>query len=192
MLSSDDPLNCTLPKFRRLTRFSPVFRSESSNLFDCYFETELDPVSKKPRVHFKYPSAYNDKEVIRSVPDFCFPCDIQFNAITHFSFVLTAQNHQWSYFFVRHHGESKCLVLMSSFPWATTFFKLLNYISDIKSKYDVSVCFHFVTSGGFRNPINSMSLAHPFDDYRVRYQLLDLRLSVQYYSYYSYYHEARN
>ena len=78
------------------------------------------------------------------MPDFCFPCHIEFNTITHFSFVLTAQNHQWSYFFCRHHSESKCIVLMSSYPWATTFFKLLNYISDIKSKHDVSSFIRFV------------------------------------------------
>lgn len=120
---------------------------ESSNLFDCYFEIQLDNADN-PTVLYKYPNDYNDVEVIRSVPSFCFPYnDMQFETISHFSFVLTGQDSKWSYGFCRHLpgkiaskvNRSKCaLVLMSSYCWSQTFFKLLNYISDIKTKYNVS------------------------------------------------------
>ena len=71
------------------------------------------------------------------MPNFCFPCNVEFNTISHFSFVLTGQDHKWSYGFCRHlPGKSRCICLMSSYPWDKIFFSLLNYISEIKSKYD--------------------------------------------------------
>ena len=114
-------------------------------MFDLYAEVALPKSSSDESfILQKYPETFSDEEILKSVPQFAYPCDFQSENVVHFSFVLTSIDSKWTFGFVRHAAKSQscntCLVLLSSLPWADTFYKLLNQISELtnNSKYEVS------------------------------------------------------
>lgn len=93
-----------------------------------------------PFILHKFPESFNDNEIIKSVPQFVYPCHIDNVNVIHFSFVLTSIDSKWTYGFVRHSKSpaNTCLVMLSSLPWHDTFYKVLNHISNITNKHEVS------------------------------------------------------
>lgn len=88
----------------------------------------------------KYPDNYDEVEVLKSVPQFSYPCAFSTQTVMHFSFVLTSLDSKWTFGFCRHSASpaNTCFVLLSSLPWHDTFYKLLNEISSLTNKPEVS------------------------------------------------------
>lgn len=119
-----------------------LFRTSPSHVFDVFMEIcrPTPATDNKPYILQKYPHNFRNEEVIKSVPQFCYPCTFESPNVIHFSFVLTSIDSKWSFGFIRHppHPGDTCLVLLSSLPWHDTFYKLLNYISSLIAKDKVS------------------------------------------------------
>ncbi|XP_074601645.1 DENN domain-containing protein 1B-like isoform X2 [Brevipalpus obovatus] len=109
-----------------------------SHVFDCFMEVcgPKEATENKPFILQKYPRSFKNSEIMKSVPQFCYPCEFETSNVMHFSFVLTSFDSKWSFGFIRHppHPGETCLVLISSLPWHDTFYKVLNYIASLIAK----------------------------------------------------------
>eukprot|EP00076_Gallus_gallus_P023905 XP_015145864.1 DENN domain-containing protein 1B isoform X4 [Gallus gallus] len=79
------------------------------------------------------------KEVLNSVPKFCFPFDIervsQNQVGQHFTFVLTDIESKQRFGFCRlTSGGKVCLCILSYLPWFEVYYKLLNTLADYLAK----------------------------------------------------------
>uniref|UniRef100_A0A8C0RRP7 DENN domain containing 1B n=1 Tax=Canis lupus familiaris TaxID=9615 RepID=A0A8C0RRP7_CANLF len=79
------------------------------------------------------------KEVLQSVPKFCFPFDIervsQNQVGQHFTFVLTDIESKQRFGFCRLTSGGKiCLCILSYLPWFEVYYKLLNTLADYLAK----------------------------------------------------------
>ncbi|KAL4648725.1 DENN domain-containing protein 1B-like isoform X1 [Arapaima gigas] len=108
--------------------------------FNWFFEASC-PIAKDkdPGVLFQFPEDFSDEESIQSLPQFCFPYDIErvraSVAVQHFTFVLTDLEGCQRFGFCRQTSGSKtCLCILSYLPWFEVFYKLLNTLADYLSK----------------------------------------------------------
>ncbi|XP_014212185.1 DENN domain-containing protein 1A [Copidosoma floridanum] len=107
-------------------------RENVKQLFECFCEVAQPNGEKQPWILQRYPESYNDSEVLKSVPKFAYPCEIQNVTIQHFSFVLTSVDSKWTFGFCRHDPKTEtALVILSALPWHETFYKLLNHIATL-------------------------------------------------------------
>ncbi|XP_023586132.1 DENN domain-containing protein 1B isoform X2 [Trichechus manatus latirostris] len=79
------------------------------------------------------------KEVLQSVPKFCFPFDVervsQNQVGQHFTFVLTDIESKQRFGFCRLTSGGKiCLCILSYLPWFEVYYKLLNTLADYLAK----------------------------------------------------------
>uniref|UniRef100_M0R8I4 DENN domain containing 1B n=1 Tax=Rattus norvegicus TaxID=10116 RepID=M0R8I4_RAT len=79
------------------------------------------------------------KEVLQSVPRFCFPFDVervsQNQVGQHFTFVLTDMESKQRFGFCRlTSGGRVCLCILSYLPWFEVYYKLLNTLADYLAK----------------------------------------------------------
>ncbi|XP_015442998.1 DENN domain-containing protein 1B isoform X3 [Pteropus alecto] len=79
------------------------------------------------------------KEVLQSVPKFCFPFDVervsQNQVGQHFAFVLTDIESKQRFGFCRLTSGGKiCLCILSYLPWFEVYYKLLNTLADYLTK----------------------------------------------------------
>ncbi|XP_072199593.1 DENN domain-containing protein 1B isoform X2 [Excalfactoria chinensis] len=79
------------------------------------------------------------KEVLNSVPKFCFPFDVervsQNQVGQHFTFVLTDIESKQRFGFCRlTSGGKVCLCILSYLPWFEVYYKLLNTLADYLAK----------------------------------------------------------
>ncbi|XP_073975172.1 DENN domain-containing protein 1B-like isoform X2 [Rhodnius prolixus] len=108
-------------------------RENVYHLFECFCEVvKPQACEKEAWIIQKFPDAYKDEEILKSVPKFAYPCDFDNSVIQHYSFVLTSVDSKWTFGFCRHDPKSATAVVLLSFlPWHETFYKLLNNISDL-------------------------------------------------------------
>jgi len=109
--------------------------SNPKHVFDCFLEV-VGPQGEgtQPWILQSFPPTYKDKEAdrLKSVPQFTFPCPTTITQVQHFSFVLTNLEAQWTFGFCRYAPNSEtALCILSSLPWHSLFFKLLNQCSDL-------------------------------------------------------------
>ncbi|KAK7084371.1 DENN (AEX-3) domain, partial [Halocaridina rubra] len=105
------------------------------HLIECWCEV-VGPKGREraPWIIQKFPNNYNKEEILKSVPQFAFPCSFDSTNVQHFSFVLTSLDSKWTYGFCRHApGSDTALVILSHLPWHETFYKLLNQLSELIS-----------------------------------------------------------
>lgn len=100
----------------------------------CHASEGEDPV-----VLWKFPEDFGDQEVLRSVPKFCFPFDVervsQNQVGQHFAFVLTDIDSKQRFGFCRlTSGGRICLCILSYLPWFEVYYKLLNTLADYLAK----------------------------------------------------------
>ncbi|XP_066181615.1 DENN domain-containing protein 1B-like [Sylvia atricapilla] len=81
----------------------------------------------------------NFREVLNSVPKFCFPFDVervsQNQVGQHFTFVLTDIESKQRFGFCRlTSGGKVCLCILSYLPWFEVYYKLLNTLADYLAK----------------------------------------------------------
>nr|XP_058130898.1 DENN domain-containing protein 1B isoform X4 [Dasypus novemcinctus] len=100
----------------------------------CHVSENEDPV-----VLWKFPEDFGDQEVLKSVPKFCFPFDIervsQNQVGQHFTFVLTDIDSKQRFGFCRLTSGGKiCLCILSYLPWFEVYYKLLNTLADYLAK----------------------------------------------------------
>ncbi|XP_076168961.1 DENN domain-containing protein 1A isoform X2 [Ptiloglossa arizonensis] len=103
-------------------------------LFECFCEVAAPLGEKPPWIPQKYPSSFSDEEILKSVPKFAYPCELENLLVQHFSFVLTSIDSKWTFGFCRHDPKTDtALVILSALPWHETFYKLLNNIATLMS-----------------------------------------------------------
>lgn len=119
------------------------FQTHQTKIFDCY--CEILPAKKssntsKPWIRRRFPDTYRVKDVLDSVPKFAFPTGSHnVDTVTHFSFVLTNIDSQWTFGYCKINPENDiCFVILSHLPWHDTFFKILNHISILYHKSSIN------------------------------------------------------
>ncbi|XP_076244199.1 DENN domain-containing protein 1A isoform X2 [Calliopsis andreniformis] len=109
-------------------------RDNVQHLFECFCEVAAPLAEKPPWILQKYPSSFSDEEILKSVPKFAYPCEIENLLVQHFSFVLTNIDSKWTFGFCRHDPKTDtALVILSALPWHEIFYKLLNNIATLMS-----------------------------------------------------------
>ncbi|KAG8187207.1 hypothetical protein JTE90_020076 [Oedothorax gibbosus] len=121
-------------------------RENPAHVFECFFEIVIpNENEKRAWILQKYPEDYDDKEVLKSVPEFACPCEFTNSAIQHFSFVLTNLDSKWSFGYCRHSPNSPTLIaIISHLPWHETFYKILNQVSDLTNAKESSILPNFL------------------------------------------------
>ncbi|GIZ00781.1 DENN domain-containing protein 1A [Caerostris extrusa] len=123
-------------------------RENPAHVFECFFEIVI-PSENEDRAWIlqKYPEDFEDKEVLKSVPEFSCPCKFTNSAVQHFSFVLTSLDSYWSFGYCRHVPDAPTLfVLLSHLPWHETFYKILNQVSDLTNSKESGLLTKFLES----------------------------------------------
>merc|ERR1719309_956000 len=114
---------------------SSRIRTDAKHVFDCFLEIVAPQTeNEQPWILQSFPVNYKEKEAerLRAVPQFTFPCPTHVTTVQHFSFVLTNLEAQWTFGFCRYAPNSEtALCILSSLPWHSLFFKLLNQCSDL-------------------------------------------------------------
>ncbi|XP_076757769.1 uncharacterized protein LOC143427484 isoform X1 [Xylocopa sonorina] len=109
-------------------------RDNVQHLFECFCEVAAPLGEKAPWILQKYPTSFLDEEILKSVPKFAYPCEIENLMVQHFSFVLTSIDSKWTFGFCRHDPKTDtALVILSALPWHEIFYKLLNNIATLMS-----------------------------------------------------------
>ncbi|XP_017760738.1 PREDICTED: DENN domain-containing protein 1A isoform X3 [Eufriesea mexicana] len=109
-------------------------RDNVQHLFECFCEVAAPLREKPPWILQKYPTSFLDEEILKSIPKFAYPCEIENLMVQHFSFVLTSIDSKWTFGFCRHDPKTDtALVILSALPWHEIFYKLLNNIATLMS-----------------------------------------------------------
>ncbi|XP_041705198.1 DENN domain-containing protein 1B isoform X2 [Coregonus clupeaformis] len=95
--------------------------------------------NEDPAVLWSFPQDYTDQEVLRTIPKFCFPFDVervsQSQVGQNFTFVLTNIESKQRFGFCRlTSGCRGCICLLSYLPWFEIYYKLLNTLADYLTK----------------------------------------------------------
>ncbi|XP_064458650.1 DENN domain-containing protein 1A-like isoform X2 [Ornithodoros turicata] len=117
-----------------------------STLIECFCEVVIPSTcTENAWILQKFPESYQDTEMLKSVPEFAYPCEFSNTAVQHFSFVLTSVDSKWTFGFCRHAPNSPtCFVLLSYLPWHETFYKVLNEIAELTNRKDSGLLGQFL------------------------------------------------
>ncbi|XP_067661906.1 DENN domain-containing protein 1B-like isoform X2 [Haliotis asinina] len=106
-------------------------------LFEVFVEVAKPEPGENAFILQKYPPEYDDEEVLKNIPKFVYPCEMDCSNVDHFTFVLTDQDSQYRFGFCRHAtGAQTCLCIISFLPWFEVFYKLLNMIAELLNRTD--------------------------------------------------------
>ncbi|EDV28079.1 uncharacterized protein TRIADDRAFT_53305 [Trichoplax adhaerens] len=124
-------------------------RRNPKRIFECFLEVARNQSDDKKnhQVVLTYPPNYDDQEILRSVPPFCFPCKTERNAghVQHFTFTLTDGEGKYRFGFCRFPSNADvCLCIISYLPWFDNFYKILNFIGDYYWKGQVQLALDFI------------------------------------------------
>ncbi|CAL7941721.1 unnamed protein product [Xylocopa violacea] len=140
-------------------------RDNVQHLFECFCEVAAPLGEKSPWILQKYPTSFLDEEILKSVPKFAYPCEIENLMVQHFSFVLTSIDSKWTFGFCRHDPKTDtALVILSALPWHEIFYKLLNNIATLMSNgtsEDLWKFFETVYKSPVPSPGSSISILVP-------------------------------
>ncbi|XP_035222087.1 DENN domain-containing protein 1A-like, partial [Stegodyphus dumicola] len=106
------------------------------HVFEVFCEIAIpSDFNQDPWITWMYPYNFKNKEILKSMPGFAYPCEFKNNAVQHFSFVLTNIDSQWTFGFCRHASHSSsCYVILSYLPWHEVFYKVLNHVAELSNK----------------------------------------------------------
>ncbi|CAH3155315.1 unnamed protein product [Porites lobata] len=109
-------------------------RPSPEKIFECFLEvTAPIPTDGGPEIKFIHPTDFDEKEALKAIPQFCYPCVTNSEAVQHYTFVLTDIEGKYRFGFCRYSPDVKtCLCILSYLPWFKIFYELLNRISDLK------------------------------------------------------------
>ncbi|XP_022084241.1 DENN domain-containing protein 1B-like isoform X2 [Acanthaster planci] len=124
-------------------------KENPNTIFVAFFEVAA-PVGKEsgPQIVSHFPADFNEVDVTKELPKFCFPCDLSTYNIAgqFFTFVLTGLDHTQRFGFCRHPpGAAKCLCILSYLPWFDIFYKILNQIAELKIHHQEEICQELIT-----------------------------------------------
>ncbi|XP_046577982.1 DENN domain-containing protein 1B-like isoform X2 [Haliotis rubra] len=106
-------------------------------LFEVFVEVAKPEPGQDAFILQKYPLQYDDEEVLKTIPRFVYPCEMDCSNVDHFTFVLTDQDSQYRFGFCRHAtGAQTCLCVISFLPWFEVFYKLLNMVAELLNRTD--------------------------------------------------------
>ncbi|XP_043480870.1 DENN domain-containing protein 1B isoform X1 [Leptopilina heterotoma] len=109
-------------------------RENVKHIFECFCEIAAPIGEKQAWILQKYPDTFADQEILKSVPKFAYPCEVENQQVQHFSFVLTSIDSKWTFGFCRHDPKTTtALVILSALPWHETFYIFLNHIATLIS-----------------------------------------------------------
>ncbi|XP_013793866.1 DENN domain-containing protein 1A-like isoform X2 [Limulus polyphemus] len=116
-------------------------RENPAHVFDCFCEISVPTRGcEVASIQRSYPEKYSEEEILKSVPEFAFPCEFTIKHVQHFSFILTNIDSRWTFGYCRHAPDTPTsYVFLSALPWHETFYRLLNYVSEIASKNEEAV-----------------------------------------------------
>lgn len=60
-----------------LQKYINIFRDNVQLLFECFCEVAAPLGEKPPWIPQKYPSSFSDEEILKSVPKFAYPCELE-------------------------------------------------------------------------------------------------------------------
>lgn len=107
-------------------------RQDVKHFFECFCEVVGPKDENGPWIIQKFPESYKDDSVLKSVPEFAFPCEFNTSVPQHYSFVLTNSDSKWTYGFCRHDPRSEtALVVLTYLPWHDIFNKFLDDVSEL-------------------------------------------------------------
>ncbi|CAN7993162.1 unnamed protein product, partial [Ixodes hexagonus] len=123
-------------------------RESPPTIIECFCEVVIPSSGNESAwILQKFPETYSNDEILKSVPEFAYPCEFSSTAVQHFSFVLTSIDSKWTFGYCRHAPNSQtCFVLLSYLPWHETFYKVLNQIAELANKKDSSLLGQFLGS----------------------------------------------
>ncbi|XP_071097530.1 DENN domain-containing protein 1B-like isoform X1 [Haliotis cracherodii] len=106
-------------------------------LFEVFVEVAKPEAGQDAFILQQYPPEYDDAEVLKTIPRFVYPCEMDCSNVDHFTFVLTDQDSQYRFGFCRHAtGAQTCLCVISFLPWFEVFYKLLNMVAELLNRTD--------------------------------------------------------
>ncbi|KAJ7375470.1 DENN domain-containing protein [Desmophyllum pertusum] len=108
-------------------------------IFECFVEVAAPTDNEGPEIKFIHPTDFDEKQALKAIPQFCYPCVTSSEAVQHYTFVLTDIEGKYRFGFCRYSPDVKtCLCILSYLPWFKIFYELLNRISDIKRAHAVN------------------------------------------------------
>ncbi|KAI1725520.1 DENN (AEX-3) domain-containing protein [Ditylenchus destructor] len=122
---------------------SSRLRSNVATYFDVCCEVRrtlprFDSQNRGCSLNILYPPGFDDKALLKSIPQFCFPCNSEndeSDAVQLFTFALTDAAGQYTFGYCRYTpGINTCLCVLSGLSaslWATHFYKFLNHLSNV-------------------------------------------------------------
>ncbi|XP_012154515.1 DENN domain-containing protein 1A isoform X8 [Megachile rotundata] len=146
-------------------------RDNVQHLFECFCEIAAPLGEKPPWILQKYPISFSDEEILKSVPKFAYPCEIENLLVQHFSFVLTSIDSKWTFGFCRHDPKTDtALVILSALPWHEIFYKLLNHIATLMSTGTGEDVWKFLETV-YRSPVptHDTSISIPIPNSKVNF-----------------------
>ncbi|XP_001605673.1 DENN domain-containing protein 1C isoform X1 [Nasonia vitripennis] len=146
-------------------------RENVKQLFECFCEVAQPNGEKQAWILQRYPESYNDSEVLKSVPKFAYPCELENVVVQHFSFVLTSIDSKWTFGFCRHDPKTEtALVVLSALPWHETFYKLLNNIATLTASKNAGDLWKFLGDVYEATiPVSGASISIPLPDCKTTF-----------------------
>ncbi|XP_074654474.1 DENN domain-containing protein 1A-like isoform X2 [Tubulanus polymorphus] len=113
-------------------------KENPDKIFEVFAEVGRPSVPDgEPFILQKFPEEYDDEVVLKTIPEFTFPCAFECQNVDHFTFVLTDVESKLKFGFCRYTtGANTCLCIVSFLPWYEVFYKLLNALAEILNKTD--------------------------------------------------------
>ncbi|XP_074621860.1 DENN domain-containing protein 1B-like [Acropora palmata] len=109
-------------------------RLSPDKIFECFVEVSAPEVNGEgPAIKFIHPIDFDEKDALKTIPHFCFPCVSSSDAVQHYTFVLTDMDRIFRFGFCRYSPDVKtCLCMLSYLPWFKGFYELLNRLSNFR------------------------------------------------------------
>lgn len=109
-------------------------RPSPDKIFECFVEVSAPEVNGEgPVIKFIHPIDFDEKDALKTIPQFCFPCVSSSDAVQHYTFVLTDMDRIFRFGFCRYSPDVKtCLCMLSYLPWFKGFYELLNRLSNFR------------------------------------------------------------
>uniref|UniRef100_A0A0N4ZBV8 UDENN domain-containing protein n=1 Tax=Parastrongyloides trichosuri TaxID=131310 RepID=A0A0N4ZBV8_PARTI len=126
-----------------------------------------------------FPINFDNQDLLKSIKQFAFPWKSppsSSNAIQLFTFVLTDGNGFYTFGYCRYNPTiNTCICILSSLPWHTFFFKLLDLISTvINSGGNIINLFNDIKNKGIPTPGTTLTIEDEnYDKYTIEVPFLD-------------------
>ncbi|XP_041368070.1 DENN domain-containing protein 1A-like isoform X2 [Gigantopelta aegis] len=118
-----------------VTSMGSRLRENPDKLFEVFVEVAKPEGDQDPFIVEKFPPEYDNEEVLKTIPKFVYPCQMECSIVEHFTFTMTDLESMFSFGFCRYaSGTQTCLCIISFLPWFEVFYKLLNMLAEVTNR----------------------------------------------------------